>query len=364
MLKTVVILTSTLFAIAVSACGGASQPLPDIDATVEARVEVAKASLVEPTAAPLPTYTPLSTHVSILPPTTPIASIGFGPGIYYRQPFLDSYGALLTMVEGLPLFTMQVMAFDISSEAVVYAIDDQLELVAPDGNVNSIHIPGLHQMDRPSFSPDGTKVAVQARESYTESEDINIYIVDLNTGKTERISHLDVNEESPEWFSNKNKIAYTSFDPSSGLTVHIYDVDTDREIQTIKEAGYIHLAVSPDGTLIFNPVLARLYDVDTGKLVADLKDKILAALQDNDYTPDTRFHGQANLGTFPMDADFSPDGKHIVFDGAVEKNGKYGLIIFSMTISGNNITPLTDIVEVNPAFSNGNNYSQLNPNWH
>ena len=30
MLKTVVILTSALFAIAVSACGGASQPLPDI----------------------------------------------------------------------------------------------------------------------------------------------------------------------------------------------------------------------------------------------------------------------------------------------------------------------------------------------
>jgi len=311
-----------------------------------------------------PTPEPTPTPVSILPPTTPIATIGFGPGIYYRQPFLDSYGALLTMAEGLPLSTIEVMAFDISSEAVVYAIDDQLELVAPDGNVNSIHIPGLHQMDRPSFSPDGTKVAVQGRENYTEPPDINIYIVDLNTGKTERISHLDVNEESPEWFSNSNKIAYTSFDPSSGLTLHIYDLDTDRQIQAIKEAGYIHLAVSPDETLIFNPVLARLYDVDTGKLVADLKDKILTALQDNDYTPDTRFHGQANLGTFPMDADFSPDGKHIVFDGAVEKNGKYGLVMFSMTISGNNITPLTDIVEVNPAFSNGNNYSQLNPNWH
>ena len=37
------------------------EPTPDIKATVEARVELAKASLVAPTAAPLPTYTPLPT---------------------------------------------------------------------------------------------------------------------------------------------------------------------------------------------------------------------------------------------------------------------------------------------------------------
>ena len=62
MLKTVVILASALFTIAISACDGASQPLPDIDATVEARVELAKASLVAPTAPPLPTYTPVPTY--------------------------------------------------------------------------------------------------------------------------------------------------------------------------------------------------------------------------------------------------------------------------------------------------------------
>ena len=306
---------------------------------------------------PEPTPLPVATDI---PSQT---ASEFGQDIYYRQPYLDEYAALLTNLEGLPLPPIEVMAFDIRPEAVVYANDDKLVLVAPNGDVNSINIPELHQMDRPSFSPDGTKVAVQARETYTEPEDINIYIVDLSTGKSERVSHLAVNEESPVWFSNKNKIAYTSFDPISGLTAHIYDVDIGREIQAIKGAGYIHLAVSPDGTLIFNPVLARLYDIETAKMVADLKDKVLTALESNGYTPDTRYRGQANLGTFPMDADFSPDGNHIVFDGAVEKNGKFGLIIFSMTTSGDNITSLTDIIEVNPAFSNGNNYSQLNPNW-
>jgi len=54
----------------VMACGD-TQPLPDIDATVEARVEVAKASLVAPTAAPLPTYTPLPTETPPEPTNAP-----------------------------------------------------------------------------------------------------------------------------------------------------------------------------------------------------------------------------------------------------------------------------------------------------
>ncbi|MCL0101920.1 hypothetical protein M1O29_02410 [Dehalococcoidia bacterium] len=290
------------------------------------------------------------------------SEVEFAPGIYYRQPFLDSPDAILRNLENLPLAPINVAGFDIRPEAVVYAVGDELVLVKPDGKTNPIKVPGIHQIDRPSFSPDGRKVAVQARETYTEPEDINIYVVDLETQKVERISYLRVNEESPEWFSNENKIAYTSFGPR-GLIAHIYDVDVGMEIQTIPGGGSIHVAVSPDGTLLFNPVLGRLYDVATGELVADLKNKVLEALQENGYTPDTRFQGQAGLGTFPMDADFSPDGEHIVFDGAVEENGEFGLVIFRMTTSGDNITPITGVIEVNPVFSNGNNYSQLNPDW-
>ena len=60
---------------------------------------------------------------------------------------------------------------------------------------------------------------------------------------------------------------------------------------------------------------------------------------------------------------WSPDGTKIVLDGAVKKDGKSGFVIFTMTTSGDNLTPVSDVIKVNPAFSNDNNYSQLNPDW-
>ena len=89
----------------------------------------------------------------------------------------------------------------------------------------------------------------------------------------------------------------------------------------------------------------------------------MSGLDDLGYQPDTRFPGQANRGTFPLDADFSPDGGHIVFDGAVERDGTYGVVIFQMTITGDEITPLTGMIDVDPVVSNNHNYSQLNPSW-
>ncbi len=53
-----------LMALAVTACSD-SEPLPDIDATVEASVKRAIASLVVPTLAPLPTYTPMPTYTPV-----------------------------------------------------------------------------------------------------------------------------------------------------------------------------------------------------------------------------------------------------------------------------------------------------------
>ena len=70
-IKTILLLLSVLLVLGACACGS-SEPLPDIDATVEARLEVAKASLVAPTAVPLPTYAPLPTYT---PVPTPVPEV-------------------------------------------------------------------------------------------------------------------------------------------------------------------------------------------------------------------------------------------------------------------------------------------------
>ena len=170
------LLLATLMLLA-GACGGGGQP-----ADTPTQLPIA-------TQTPYATYTPYPTYTSVLPtatqvpPTatttvkpTAIATAEFTPGIYYRQPFLNSYGALLISLESIPLPSIHVEAFDIRPDAIVYAVDDKLVLVSPNANTNTIIIPGIHQMDRPSFSPDGSKVVVQGRETYTEPKNINIYI--------------------------------------------------------------------------------------------------------------------------------------------------------------------------------------------
>jgi hypothetical protein len=295
----------------------------------------------------------------LLPTETP----GFSPGIYYRRPISGSSETVLAAADGpfSPQIFLGAPGFDIRPDAVVFTDTENVIIVGPDGRVRKVAVRGLYEIVRPSLSPDGKRIAVQAAES--PGGDLNIYTVNLETGETERISFLSVNEESPEWFPNQNKIAYTSFHPADGLTLHIYDLDLGMGILTIKGGGWIHLAVSQDANLIFNPTLGRVYDAATGNVVSDLKDKVLAGLEALGYTPDTRFPGQAGKGTFPLDADFSPDGSHIVFDGAVEHDGTYGVVIFRMTITGDDVTRLTDIIEVDPAQSNNNAFSQLNPSW-
>ena len=190
--------------------------------------------------------------------------------------------------------------------------------------------------------------------------DLNIYSINLQDGQFQRVSSLAVNEESPEWFPNQNKIAYSSFSPS-GIDLHIYDVDAQRETLLIPNAGGIHLAISSDGTRILEPGRMKNYSALDGSELADLKSGVMSALQSAGYSPDTRYPGQANRGTFPLDGDFSTDGQFIVFDGAVQRSGTYGVILCRITASGGQFQVLSDIIPTNPAFSNNHNYSQLNP---
>ncbi len=276
----------------------------------------------------------------------------------------------------MPAFTSITLPptyFSMDADNLVLTDNQNTVLIyAPDGNLRTAKVTGLYQMGRPSLSPDGSRVAVQAAEvANPQPQDLNIYVVNLVTGKWERISDLlAIPEEAPRWFPQSNLVAYTSFagdmPPEQGLVIHIYDVDAHKEVHQVTGeggAGGLNIAVSPDEKTILNSNTMTLYDVQTGAMVAQLRPKIVQALQAQGFQQDSRFPGQANRGTLTLHGNFSPDGKFIVFDGAIQKGSAYGLYIAQVSITGEDFKLLLDITPNNPSFSNNNNYSQMSPFW-
>ena len=134
-------------------------------------------------------------------------------------------------------------------------------------------------------------------------------------------------------------------------------------INGVEDGPRFHFAVSQDSARLIIVGEMQIYDAKTGSLLSDIHQKVMDALSAAGYTPDARFPGQGGSGTFPLDGTFSPDGKSIVFDGAVQKSGAYGVLLIQVNTDGTGFTILQGPIQVTPQFSNNHNYSQVNPNW-
>lgn len=290
----------------------------------------------------------------------------FTTGVYYRLPNLKNPNAILTKYNGklAKEIIMNPGGFDMRADRVIYPNGNELVLVNSDGIKKSIPISGLYSISRPSLSPDGKKVAVQASQTADNPpKDLNIYVIDLGTSKFTRISPSSDPDESPEWFDRVNKVAYSSFSDKDGVNIHIYDVDKKKEIKVLKDAGSLHIALSPDGKRVASFERHKIFDVESGKQEADLTDNLVTRLGQAGYSPDTRFAGSMKSGVFMLDGAFSPDGKFLIMNGAVKKGDQYGEIIYQINNVGEDFKVLVDLVPTNPQFSAGNNFSQENPMW-
>lgn len=107
----------------------------------------------------------------------------------------------------------------------------------------------------------------------------------------------------------------------------------------------------------------HIYEIQTGRLIADLRAEAIEGLKAAGYEPDDRFPGQANRGTFPLDGGFSPDGRWIVFDGAVRRGTAFGVVLAQIGVDGTGFQLLSDLIPTKPEYSNNHNFSQLNPRW-
>jgi len=323
-----------------------------------------------PQGAPSDTSLSVGSTSSAESSNTPGEAGTFPSGIYYSQPAQGQGPNVLTKIGGgLPrTFALRPNGFDLTFTIAV-STDSQstLLLIDAQGKSTQVQVPGLFHMGRPTLSGTG-KVAVQANEnpdaigSNQAGADFNIYIVDLTDGSHKRISALDVNEESPEWIPGTTVVAYSSFDPERGIDLHLYDTATSTET-VVPGAGGLHVAASKDGLMLLESKRLRILDGATGAVKADLLQAALAGMRAAGYELDSAHGGMQGQGSFPLDGDFSPDGKRIVFDGAVVGQDGAGLLVMTMAIDGSGFEVVAGPVPADPARSNNHNYSQINPKW-
>lgn len=316
------------------------------------------------TAQPTPTpagTTPEPTPADATPTPprgTPIPP-AFPAGVIFRDPTTSRLQAL---EGGAPRVDLMPGGFDIRVGLLAQGDNQNAIRLVVGETVRPLFVQ-LNHVARLSLSPNASHAVVQATTAPRGAppDQFDVFTVDMQTGATTKLSDAPYNDESPEWSPDGGLIAWSSFSPEEGIDLHLARPDGTAH-RVIDDAGAIHLAFSPDGTRILDAGRMRIIDLD-GNVVADLRDEALAGLRAAGYEPDTRYPGQADRGTFPLDGAFSPDGERIVFDGAAVKDGAYGVVIATMRVDGTAFEIVAGPFAVRPETTNRLNYSETNPMW-
>ena len=344
----------------------------------------ATASPAPATTAPAPTAIASATAASgaapgaTQPPARP-ALDRFPAGIYFLTPNLDRPSGYLTLLGGeLPVrIEAPVVGYDLRGDGVAFPPFDTgrsnaVTVVSVGGSTRSVELrPPAACLGHLSRSPDGTQAVIMGAiggcPPGRPPTNLDIFIADLTTGATEALASGPYNEEFPEWSPRGDRIAYFVGDPTlaqtRGNNLILFDPAARAPAGGTFEPGVVQTAFSKDGRLILSGHSLSVYDVATGAKIADLKAAALRGLAAAGYELDTRFPGQGGQGTFPLDGDFSPDGKTIVFDGAVRQGAVYGMLLCSIDLDGSNFRVLAGPFPVEPRFTNNLNWSSLNPTW-
>jgi len=287
----------------------------------------------------------------------------FPSGIYYIRPHAVRPGGVLTRLGGDLGFTLNLPpnGFDLRPNKLVYTLDSAIHLVDPSGEDFVMVIPSLSHMAFPSFSPDGRKLTVQAIDDQNPGN-LNIYVIDLDTGHITQVSRLPGSELRPEWSPTDQRLAYTSVDPQE-VDLHIYDLTNHHDSPVVRFAMTNHLTFMPEGREVLDPRSLRRFDVRTGRTTRALGEAVRLALLGQGFMIDGREPGRLSGGACPIDGDVSPDGRHVVVDCAVQRDGRSGVILVEVSEDAALVDVLTDILPINPAYSDHHSFSQTNPAW-
>jgi Tol biopolymer transport system component len=157
--------------------------------------------------------------------------------------------------------------------------DDQggISVMSPDGSA-SRRVPGTEQGEYPSWSPDGAKLAFMAHREKASAANFEIYVVNLDGTGLKRLTNAPGEDGWPAWSPDGARIVFAS--QRDGCSV----------------ADPPHCLRRDDGAA-GDPAYSTLYVMDA------------------DGSGQTRVSK-----AFGMTADWSPDGRSLVFDGRTGLN--------------------------------------------
>ncbi len=172
-----------------------------------------------------------------------------------------------------------------------------------------------------AFSPDGKKLAFCSTMS--EEGNAEIYVLDLETMKTKRLTYSGGIDTAPSWSPTGREIAFTSDRTGQGAP-QIYIMDAEgSNVRKVSFGGsyFDSPAWSPTGDRIV--YVAR---------VENIFDLYILNLRTNQTTKLTESNARNETPTW------SPDGRHIVFTS----NMSGSLQVYMIDYDGANLRRLTD----------------------
>lgn len=180
--------------------------------------------------------------------------------------------------------------------------------VSPDGSHRVNVTADLAQDTSPAWSPDHTKIALASDR--TRSGNMDIYVMELTTGKTTRLTSGPEDEMDPTWSLDGSRIAFTQ-EPDQ-----IVVMNADGSERIVVAGGVLQ-----GGDPTWSP---------DGRTIAFWRDWDLWAVN-LDGTDERRLTGGSSADYEPA---WSPDGSQILFTGNHE--------LYVVDADGSDVTLLTD----------------------
>ena len=102
---------------------------------------------------------------------------------------------------------------------------------ADGGNPQNLTNSPFHD-SRPSWSPDGTRIAFQSNRDWDNPHNIEIYVMDIDGGNPQNLTNNLTEDRYPSWSPDGKRIVFSAvrdehFKGESGLTSEIYVMDAD-----------------------------------------------------------------------------------------------------------------------------------------